>query len=310
MLKHQGPEDIKFLLPKPQRTSLEGDMDLKRFHRIDDTPGLFVLDDVHNRHFYVELVDSFPEVALTHKMGANYFADFDSSRDSQTIREVASASPAWKSLIREVTSRKFRTSLLFYFRTELTRVRGVEEVNRLNSGNTEVKVGFHLSRNGYVLSPHTDTGAKLVTIILYMATNEEDSLVEAGTNFYCPIEKVAGDQFLSKLLSKAGKLLPQGTSEVFGVSLDRVYGTHDNHEQVAVALEEFDRIHQRSSQLGYQPNRAVAFVKSNYSWHDVRLVDVPPNFLRKSFYINFMIKPSGPPNAGKSFASWLRFWER
>jgi len=269
-----------------------------------------VLDDFLDRKLYMELVESFPEGVLTRKMGANFFADLDSSRDSRAIREAVSTSPAWRSLIRQVTTRKFRTELLSYFRMELTRVRGAEEVNRLSSGNTEVKVGFHLSRSGYILSPHTDTGAKLVTIILYLATNEEDSLVEAGTNFYRPIEKLAGKQFLSELLFREGKVLPAEMTEVFGVSLDRVYGAEDSHEKVKSALEAFDSIHERSSQLGYRPNRAVAFVKSNFSWHDVRLIDVPPHFLRKSFYINFMIQPRRSPKVGKKIGSRLRLWDQ
>jgi hypothetical protein len=278
-------------------------MDLNSFKVIESTQGLFVSDCVFELDTYERLVAEFPLSELRQKMGLTYFADMDSARSPEAIAQVVKHSKLWKLLIRQVTSKEFRSSLIRRFEAELIDVRGAESIKRLKASNTEVKVGFHLSRRGYLLSPHTDTGQKLITIILYLPPVHEALVKAAGTNFYSPIDVPTGEAFLEKLLSIDGKAPHAQHPRVFGVSLDRVYGKEDYSTDLNFKLKEFDALHRRSTHVSYQPNRALAFVKSNLSWHDVRLEDSPVEFLRRSFYINFTAKTGSSLSFGKGIVN-------
>lgn len=278
---------------------------LKSFKSVLDSPSVFVSREFLEPESYVEMVATFPTVEMKSKMGERYFSEIDSERHRKEFLSVVSKFRSWSSLFRDVSGFRFRRALLTHFRRELSQIRGVDSIRNLRLSDTEVKCSFHLSRNGYLLAPHTDTGLKLITIILYLPDSDE-VLVGAGTRFYRSRDAEAGAQFMASLLTDQDKQELAAPYGVVGPSLSRVYSADGATQQVLKEIERFDAVHECILETSFTANQSVLFIKSNHSWHDVRLKDLQPTQLRKSFVINFSAVPIAQRNLSGRVRRYFR----
>jgi hypothetical protein len=254
-------------------------------------PRVYVSEKIIAPDLFRSLVESFPTEHLNEKMGEAYFAEIDSERHGNEFRQIMHTRSEWNKLFRFVTSSKFRSQLLQRFSTELHDLRGTEMMTGLRSSDTEVKCSFHMSRNGYLLSPHTDTGKKMITIVIYVGEFNEE-LIGAGTRFYRARSQKLGSEYLQELLDDDDRKELEKPNGIVGVNIGRVYSAGDRTLELQEHLKRFDSIHDCVFECGFRGNRAVLFIKSNTSWHDVRLESVSNGQFRRTFVVNFSLTQS------------------
>jgi hypothetical protein len=265
-------------------------LNLASFKLVSNSPFVFESSSAVTKEFYQKILASFPTSEMRSNMSDRFFAEIESARHRKEFHSVIAKSKQWSSIYKEVTSPRFRRALLQHFGRELCEFRGVDQVRNLRVSDTEVKCSFHLSRNGYLLAPHTDTGLKLITIIIYLLGSEEE-LVGAGTRFYKARDDKAGEQYLRSLLDDEDRRELDAPFGIFGAGLERVYEVDNRTTEVLEEIKRFDMIHERILETPFVSNRSVIFIKSNDSWHDVRLDSLQDGQLRKSFVINFSAVP-------------------
>lgn len=266
----------------------------------NEEPRVYVTDQALSRDLYVELSNTFPAAEMKERMGNGYFSEIDSARHRVDFDRVLKSRPEWKQLYRAVSRSKFKEELLHHFKQDLESIRGPRELARVTSNNTEVKCSFHMSRRGYLLSPHTDTGKKMITIVIYLG-DAGNEMVGAGTRFYQASDSVKGREFMLSLIDDDDRLELDRPYGVVGAGVGRVYESQDRTPEVDSAIQRFDSLHKCTFESRFQGNRAVLFIKSNYSWHDVRLDTLPEGVMRQSFVINFSVASSANPNRLKRF---------
>lgn len=254
-------------------------------------PRVYVSEEIIAPDLFRSLIESFPTEDLNEKMGEGYFAEIDSARHGTEFRQIMRTRFEWNKLFRDVTSSKFRRQLLQRFSLDLHDIRGTEMMMGLGSLGTEVKCSFHMSRNGYLLSPHTDTGRKLITIVIYVGEHNQE-LIGAGTRFYRARNQELGNGYLQGLLDDDDRKELAKPNGIVGASVSRVYSAGDRTPELQEELERFDAIHDCVFECEFNGNRAVLFIKSNTSWHDVRLETVADVQFRRSFVINFSLAQS------------------
>lgn len=263
-------------------------------------PRVYVSEEIFAPELFRSLVESFPTEELSEKMGEAYFAEIDSARHGTEFRQLMRTRSEWNKLFRFVTSSKFRRQLLQRFSLELNDLRGTETMMDIGSSGTEVKCSFHMSRNGYLLSPHTDTGNKVITIVIYIGEYNEE-LIGAGTRFYRARSQELGSEYLQGLLDADDRKELEKPYGIVGASVGRVYSAGDRTPELQEELMRFDSIHDCVFECGFKGNRAVLFIKSNTSWHDVRLESATNGQFRRSFVINFSLAQSRRSKILRSF---------
>ena len=271
-------------------------LNVDRFFKAEDQPVVFSADKLFPSELFGELLQTFPQDELEELMGDNFFAEMDSDRHQEQFKKFIEKTPVWKRLYREVSHRNFKRALLARFDRELTDIRGTKAVNSFRTIDTEVKCSFHLSRNGYLLSLHTDTGMKMVTVVIYLH-EEGTELPGAGTRFYQAEDAAAGLDYIRGLLDDKGQCELDRPFGVVGVAVGRVYQQADITEETLRQVKTFDSLHKCALEVPFVGNHAVLFIKSNDSWHDVRLEHLQDDEYRKSFVINFSLVPSEQRNS-------------
>lgn len=266
-------------------------VELSKFAPVLSSPIVYVADSLFEVATYTKLNAVFPTEVMKKMMGDRYFAEIDSERHQSCFEEIVASQLAWTRLTSAVSSRRFKKRLLSKFKADLLAVRGERAISRMVPRNTEIKCSFHLSRNGYLLSPHTDTGKKLITIVVYLG-DLDTSLNGAGTRFYGARDPVRGKEFLLTLLDSKDKIQIEEPYGIVGVAIDRVYGSTDLSPEIEGKINHFDALHQVLLETSFVGNSAVLFIKSNNSWHDVRLSSLHDGQLRRSFVINFYLRES------------------
>jgi hypothetical protein len=282
-------------------------VNLSTFFKVAEKPLVFCSDAPIPPAIFGQLVRQFPLDEMLAQMGSGYFSEIDSARHPALFAQITRRFPVWKHLFREVSSNNFKRSLTARFESELVEIRGEAQVRGLRLSDTEIKCSFHLSRNGYLLSPHTDTGMKMITIVFYLH-DEGDEIKGAGTRFYSAREPSAGLEYLRGLLDDENLLELDRPFGVVGAGVERVYQVSDRTVQVMNEVRRFDMIHDCILEVPFVGNRAVLFVKSNESWHDVRLESLDEHQLRKSFVVNFSIVPQNQRNLKARIRRRLHSW--
>ena len=122
-------------------------------------------------------------------------------------------------------------------------------INPFNKIKVEVQYSYIL--NGGKIVPHTDSGEKLLSLMLYFPSKTEDvnKQKELGTSFW-----------------------------------NSNFSNFDNYHQ-------YDEKNIKGKKLLYKtdffPNVLYGFVKNHSSWHSVDEINVHENFVRRSININF-----------------------
>lgn len=277
---------------------------ISSFFLANEAPRVYVTDEALSRDLYVELSNTFPAVEMKERMGNGFFSEIDSARHRADFDRVLKSRPEWKQLYRAVSRSKFKEELLHHFKQDLELIRGSKGLARVTPQNTEVKCSFHMSRRGYLLSPHTDTGKKMITIVIYFGDSSNE-MVGAGTRFYQANDPVKGREFMVSLIDNDDRLELDRPYGVVGAGVGRVYKSQDRTPEVDSEIRRFDSLHKCTFESRFQGNRAVLFIKSNYSWHDVRLDTLPEGVMRQSFVINFSLSSSASPNPFRRFVRAL-----
>lgn len=125
-----------------------------------------------------------------------------------------------------------------------------------------IRLEFQFSRMGrgtYIL-PHTDSGAKLVSLLLYFADPRWRTEYGGGTQFYCPKNSALEENW-------------------------------SNEKATYEDVTPFET-------KAFVPNRLVVFLKSKNSYHGVPPVDCPEGMTRDS--LNFNIDIRRPPSRAPS----------
>lgn len=260
-------------------------LQLCSFILANQEPRVYVLKEALPQTLYERLSDGFPTVELQEKMGHGFFADIDSGRHAKEFNHILGNKPLWNKLVQGLMAKKFQKSLVEQFQSDLNEIRRSQN---LFSQDTVVKCAFHLSRNGYLLSPHTDTGNKVITIIIYFG-DEDQQLVGAGTRFYRASNPTVGMEYVRSLCNDDDRKLLDHYNGVIGVAVGRVYEEKDRTPELEAEIHRFDSIYNCVFESRFMGNQAVLFIKSNTSWHDVRLESLASNQFRRSFVINFYL---------------------
>lgn len=123
---------------------------------------------------------------------------------------------------------------------------------------TRVELGFEFSilNNGDAIPPHTDNVDKLLSLMIYFPTSEEQARAPLGTEFW---------------RGRDGRL-PQSQWDS---------GLLDTDESA-----EFYEHHEMYYQVPFQSNVLVGFIKSDISWHGLRPLELGPDEERRGLVIN------------------------
>lgn len=156
-----------------------------------------------------------------------------------------------------IISRKNSISTLYPF---FRKVRIVKENKQKNFfekfiySNLKYTYQFsYMYKDGFIV-PHTDSKAKILSIMLYFPKKDQENL-KIGTTFYnCKIKN-----FNNK-------------SEIFKENKDNFY--KNVNDQLT---------------LPFSKKNLYCFIKSDSSWHSVEKLDIPENDIRRSININLNI---------------------
>ncbi len=127
---------------------------------------------------------------------------------------------------------------------------------------TEMKIEIQYSfiENGGKIVPHTDSGEKLLSLMLYFPDYENDK-----TNIKY-LESSYGTSFWESKKENFNNAHQEGDSEKLFVN------------------DKSNKIIYKSK---FQGNKLIGFIKNPYSWHSVDSVNISTNYIRKSININF-----------------------
>lgn len=111
--------------------------------------------------------------------------------------------------------------------------------------------------NGGKIVPHTDSGEKLISLMIYFPDDNLDAKQKES-------EKNYGTQFWESNFSNFDNIHQEESLEnVFKLKAKKLYKTT------------------------FLPKKLYGFIKNESSWHSVEPINVSPNYIRKSININF-----------------------
>jgi hypothetical protein len=124
--------------------------------------------------------------------------------------------------------------------------------------STRVELGFEFSilYNGDAIPPHTDHVDKLLSLMIYFPTSEEQARAPLGTEFW---------------RGRDGRL-PRSQWDSDLLDTDEAAEFYEHHEMYY--------------QVPFQPNVLVGFIKSDVSWHGLRPLELGPDEERRGLVIN------------------------
>lgn len=218
-----------------------------------------VIENFFERELYEKLRESFPKVD---------FFDDNSGYGKQKFHNYASrfqkfvaTEPLWNEVFRWFDSMEFIEDVRPLILDELERVRGpvvrgewikttYSTKDKYAKGQFPVAVTCEFSRlgRGSSVPPHTDSTAKLFSLLVYFAPDDWKKEYGGGTDFYSTRN-------------------PKWQSNWYN------YQTGFSAVNTVESWE-------------YVPNRAVFFVKNENSWHGVRPLECPADMSRNSFLVN------------------------
>ena len=220
---------------------------------------------------YKELVDNFPSADIFEsfqEMGKQGQKLTLSERENRKVYEqFVDSHPVWKEFHRWIKSDDFVYGVMemlkeHYLDLGFERGHGMERVvrrlkdlvrGRYNLRDSGLRARFEFSAlpsNGGNLPPHTDSPAKVATIIVSMAKEGEwDESLGGGTDVNVPKDDRNRYNFMNTM----------------------------------TPFEDMEVVHTYE----FKPNQAVLFIKTHDSWHSVRPIKgTDPTMLRKTLTIN------------------------
>ena len=256
---------------------------LSTVETLRDTPSLTLSARTHHvvtepfPHFWVDnylppatyraLLETFPTDAdFVGQADASKHGNkriLSSSHQRELFEAFLGRQPAWRTLFETLGSDAFIGDLYGLVRPDLLRARGLGGLRRWRAGHVssllrqgvEFHVEFSRMTEGSYILPHTDTPGKLASLLLYFPDREWRPDFGGGTVFYRP-----------------GQGAPR-----------RNWGNQTVPFEAVVP----------ASVVEFVANRLVVFIKSSTSYHAVPRVACPPDMLRNSVNINYLIPREG-----------------
>jgi len=215
-------------------------------------------------------------------------------RHPELVERFLQRSPDWNTVCNWFTSRDFVGDVLTTFRSQVKAkyppvIRMLLSRWIMKPSRYYGEVQFSLRLTGSVLSPHTDNADKVLALIVYFPDAAETT-TSGGTSFYLPRNRRSEFAVFNRYM-RLGWSIPLGLRRLQSAKLPTV-DSFSASKEVAEHLEFFDRHYHRALDAPYQLGAAGGFIKNQYSWHDLRLDDVPPGMIRRSLLVNVFLRPS------------------
>jgi len=230
--------------------------------RLEPFPYFFI-DDYLPADLYARARSAFPVHKETDRY-SNKKQVFSAHRHPDAVRKFVDETPVWNELVSFFDSSRFVSDLNQFLRPALVKARGVDGRRVWRRRDREpvrpivdvpVVFGYEFSilEDGAHLKPHTDSPAKLVSLLLYFP--EDGWKPEFG-----------------------------GTTDMY-----RAKDSRQDRNWMNRNLE-FDAVETVFSSA-FLPNRLFGFVKSANSLHGVSPVTCGPDHLRLTFNFNVLVDP-------------------
>jgi hypothetical protein len=149
----------------------------------------FYVRDVFPEAFYRELLERLPAIEAYQRLDetgsvpkGSYPERFVCDLDGLEEEESARGTFFWGGLSSWIMSERFSEAIMSKFQNDVTVRFGQEVFLR-----TDCDVRLVRDFTNYSIAPHTDTPAKLVSLLFYLPA--DDSLVHRGTAIYVPMDK-------------------------------------------------------------------------------------------------------------------------
>jgi len=115
----------------------------------------------------------------------------------------------------------------------------------------KIDIQYSMINNNGKIVPHTDSGEKLLTLMIYFPDNDSNIEEQYGTSFW-----------------------------------DSAFSNFNNLHQKDHLEFKFKNKAKIFYKSKFKPNTMVGFIKNSSSWHSVEPLDVNKNYVRKSININ------------------------
>ncbi|MFM8643654.1 MAG: hypothetical protein ACKODN_00015 [Actinomycetota bacterium] len=263
--------------------------------RVDDRFTYFLCQRLFPDAKAASLLAQFPttEIEALRRPEVSH-ATLSSMRHPELVEDFLQRTPDWNTVYNWFTSREFVADVLTTFRPQIKAkyppiIRTILGKWIMKPSRYYGEVQFSLRLTGSVLSPHTDNADKVLALIVYFPDVGETT-TGGGTSFYLPKNKRSEFSVFNKYM-RVGWLIPLGLRRLQSAKLPTV-DSFNASQEVGEHLEFFDRHYRRAFDAPYQLGAAGGFIKNQYSWHDLRLDDVPPGMIRRSLLVNVFLRPS------------------
>lgn len=239
----------------------------------------FCLDDYLPADLFEEARRQFPTATARDEYG-NLKQVFSPHRRAEEVKAFLTKSDAWAKLTGFFDSDEFIQDLRTFLAPMLFRARGVSGLRRWRRPDRQSVVPlvdmpvtfgyeFSLLRQGAHLEPHTDSPAKLVSLLLYFPSDDWRPEFGGTTDFYRPKNPKHAHNWMNRNLG----------------------------------FDDVDLIFRSE----FRPNRLCGFVKSANSLHGVAPLECGPDHVRLSFNFNVLIDPSeASARPTRMINEWIR----
>lgn len=241
------------------------------------------------------LLDQFPTREIENlRDSKSSHATLSTMRHPDLVEGFLHRSHHWQEVYRWFTSREFISDVLETFERPILAkyppvVRTLLRSWIMKESRYYGEVQLSVRLTGSVLSPHTDNADKVLALIAYFPEAGE-SAANGGTAFYRPRSRTSEFKVFGRYM-RWGWLIPLGLRRLQSAKLPTV-DSFTAASEIADHLEFFDSHYQCVLNAPYQLGSAGGFIKNQYSWHDLRLDDVPPGMVRRSLLVNVFLRPS------------------
>jgi hypothetical protein len=255
--------------------------------RIDEPFTIFECRDFLPNSIYEELSRSFPDELLGSRIDEDALqVRLTNVSGDAAWRSFIRENPIWHDLVNSMSSRQFISDALRVFEGPIHHRATMPDHHwtwRLlrrqfvrSWWNYVSDFDINLSLGGYYLSPHTDSGKKVLALMFYFPRPDQ-------TDF----ETLAGTGFFRARFAQP--VSAHGPSRITRRTDERRWHEEGNGEREARFLAEYERFHVSR----FRANHVAGFIKSGESWRDCDLRPLPISERRRVMLFNINLRQIG-----------------
>jgi hypothetical protein len=232
----------------------------------------FWIDDFLPEALYRRLYQTFPspdELLLKTEYGNKSI--MSSWRERERFEAFCRERSAWRQVVQLFEHPRFVQDAQDFLRAPIVEARGLRGHRRwsFRTGGLrmpwEVPVRtdfeFSLLRTGTLITPHSDSRKKLVSMLLYLPDPRWQDVYGGSTRLFRPIDEKARSRWCRWNMNH----VPDKDRDAFYREMEP------------------------GSECEFRPNRLLLFIKSECSFHDMKMIQCPEDILRTSFNVNFNV---------------------